>query len=59
MVYLTLVIKTVMIIFFAIATRATLPRYRFDQLTQINWKHFIFVWLGFMTSSLTYLVIFF
>lgn len=59
MVYFILVIKIVIIIFFALACRATLPRYRFDQLTQLNWKHFIFIWLGFLIFNYSFLIIFF
>ncbi len=44
---------------FAIATRGTLPRYRFDQFTQLNWKHFIFIWLAFLLFSLFYYVFWF
>lgn len=39
---------------FAIATRGTVPRYRFDQLTQLNWKHFIFIWIGFLIFNITF-----
>jgi len=52
MTYFILLIKILMMCVFAIATRGTLPRYRFDQFTQLNWKHFIFIWLGFLIISL-------
>ena len=44
-----LIIKVLIVCVFAIATRGTLPRYRFDQLTQLNWKHFLFLYLFFLT----------
>lgn len=34
--YCYLLIKVLCVVVFAIATRGTLPRYRFDQLTQLN-----------------------
>ena len=46
--YFYLLIKVLFVIIFAIATRGTLPRYRFDQLTQLNWKHFLFLYLLFL-----------
>ena len=48
MVSLVLLLKTLGMCVFAIAVRGTLPRYRFDQFTQLNWKHFVFIWLGFL-----------
>lgn len=33
---LVVVIKTIIIVLIAMAIRATLPRYRFDQATQLN-----------------------
>jgi len=36
MTYLILIVKILIISIFAIATRGTLPRYRFEQLTQLN-----------------------
>jgi NADH:ubiquinone oxidoreductase subunit H len=46
--YFCLLIKVLFVAVFAIATRGTLPRYRFDQLTQLNWKHLIFIYLIFL-----------
>jgi len=34
--FFNLVIKAVLLTVFAIAARGTMPRYRFDQLTQLN-----------------------
>ena len=41
-------------VFFFIITRATLPRYRYDQLMQLGWKSFLPLSLGFvlLTSSI-------
>lgn len=36
MTYPILIVKVLILCIFAIATRGTLPRYRFDQLTQLN-----------------------
>nr|UXP00840.1 NADH dehydrogenase subunit 1 [Ichthyophthirius multifiliis] len=46
--YLLLLSKVLILCIVAIATRGTLPRYRFDQFTQLNWKHFIFIWIGYL-----------
>jgi NADH:ubiquinone oxidoreductase subunit H len=59
MTYLILLIKILTMCVFAIATRGTLPRYRFDQFTQLNWKHFIFIWLSFLMFSLFYYIFWF
>ena len=56
--YLILIVKTLFICIFAIAVRGTVPRYRFDQATQLNWKHFIYIWFVFILLNLTYLIIF-
>ncbi len=56
--YIILIFKVIAMCVFAIAVRGTLPRYRFDQFTQLNWKHFIFIWLFFLTLSSGYLVFF-
>ena len=56
--YLVLLIKVLFMCVFAIATRGTLPRYRFDQFTQMNWKHFIFIWLFFLTFNIFFFVFF-
>lgn len=56
--YLVLLIKVLCMCVFAIATRGTLPRYRFDQLTQMSWKHFIFIWLFFLIFNLFFFIFF-
>lgn len=56
--YIILILKIVFMCTFAIITRGTLPRYRFDQFTQLNWKHFIFVWLTFFIVSISYIIFF-
>ena len=55
--YVVLIIKVIAMCVFAIAVRGTLPRYRFDQFTQLNWKHFIFIWLSFLILSCSYLIL--
>jgi len=40
--YVILIVKTVSLVLIAMTIRATLPRYRFDQATQLNWKFFVF-----------------
>jgi len=57
--YLVIIFKTVFICIFAIAVRGTLPRYRFDQATQLNWKHFIYIWFIFILFNILYLTILF
>lgn len=57
--YLVIIFKTVLICIFAIAVRGTLPRYRFDQATQLNWKHFIYLWFVFILFNIIYLLILF
>lgn len=49
--YFVLLFKILIFCVIAIAIRGTLPRYRFDQFTQLNWKHFIYIWLGFLIFS--------
>jgi len=56
--YVILILKVITMCVFAIAVRGTLPRYRFDQFTQLNWKHFIFIWLGFLILSSSYFILF-
>jgi NADH:ubiquinone oxidoreductase subunit H len=46
--YLVLLVKVLFVCLFAILTRGTLPRYRFDQLTQLNWKLFLYMWFIFL-----------
>ena len=57
--YLVIIFKTVFACIFAIAVRGTLPRYRFDQATQLNWKHFIYIWFIFILFNILYLTILF
>ncbi len=54
--YIILIIKILLMCVFAIMIRGTVPRYRFDQFTQLNWKHFLFIWVGFLIISLTYVI---
>lgn len=51
MLYFYLVIKVFIICLIAIGIRGTLPRYRVDQITQYNWKHFVFCWLIFLVIT--------
>lgn len=57
--FFVLILKSVFLTVFAIAARGTMPRYRFDQLTQLNWKHFVFVWIGFLIFNMGFLIFFF
>lgn len=57
--YILLIFKVIAMCVFAIAVRGTLPRYRFDQFTQLNWKHFIFVWILFLLLTSSYLIFLF
>jgi len=59
MCHIIITVKTLIICLIAIAIRGTLPRYRFDQITQLNWKHFIFVWLGYLIFNFSYFVFLF
>nr|YP_740732.1 NADH dehydrogenase subunit 1 [Tetrahymena malaccensis]ABI51641.1 NADH dehydrogenase subunit 1 [Tetrahymena malaccensis] len=56
--YFVLLFKILIFCVVAIATRGTLPRYRFDQFTQLNWKHFIYIWLGFLLFNLCFVSFF-
>ena len=49
--YIVLLFKALFFCMVAIVIRGTLPRYRFDQLTQLTWKHFVFIWLGFLLTN--------
>ena len=48
MTYLVLLVKVLCMCVFAVLTRGTVPRYRFDQLTQLNWKLFLYIWFIFL-----------
>ncbi len=41
---------------FAIAVRGTVPRYRFDQATTLNWKNFIYIWLLFILLIVAFIL---
>jgi NADH:ubiquinone oxidoreductase subunit H len=57
--YFILILKTTVVVILAIIVRGTLPRYRFDQATALNWKHFLFIWLSFIVVNMTWLIIFY
>ena len=46
--YIVFSFKTVVICFFFVITRATLPRYRYDQLMDIGWKIFLPISLAYL-----------
>jgi len=56
--YLVVVFKAVFMCAWAIIIRGTLPRYRFDQLTYLTWKHFIFIWFGFICLNISLITLF-
>jgi len=45
-------------VIFFIVTRATLPRYRYDQLMYIGWKSFLPLSLGYLVFTVGILIIF-
>ena len=57
--YIIILLKTTIMCLIAIALRGTLPRYRFDQITQLNWKHFIFILIGFLYLNVSFFFFFF
>jgi NADH-quinone oxidoreductase subunit H len=50
--------KSLLILFFFIWIRATLPRYRYDQLMTLGWKVFLPLTFGYLTFLISYLYFF-
>jgi NADH-quinone oxidoreductase subunit H len=51
-------LKTAMILFFFIWVRASLPRYRYDQLMRLGWKIFLpftLIWVVVISGTMLYL----
>jgi NADH:ubiquinone oxidoreductase subunit H len=44
--YLPLLLKALALCGLSIMVRGTLPRYRFDHLINLTWKHFLFLWVA-------------
>jgi len=53
-----LIFKILLMCSTAIIIRGTLPRYRFDQLIHLNWKHFLFIWIGFFFVNFNNFILF-
>ncbi len=49
---LALIFKTIIIVSIAILVRGTLPRYRVDQLINLNWKFLVFILFFFYVELL-------
>ena len=51
-------LKTILGVIFFIKTRATLPRYRYDQLMNLGWKCFLPLTLGYFILTVGILISF-
>jgi len=51
-------LKVAMVLFFFIWVRATLPRFRYDQLMRLGWKVFLPLSLGWMVLTAAVLLTF-
>jgi NADH-quinone oxidoreductase subunit H len=43
-----LILKTLFVCFMIIKVRADFPRYRYDQLISLGWKHFLPISIGYL-----------
>jgi NADH-quinone oxidoreductase subunit H len=56
--FIWFILKTFLIMFFFLWSRATFPRYRYDQLMRLGWKIFLpftLIWVLIMAGTLVYL----